>query len=72
MWGTETSTSEEIQEVFNDEIERKSRQVFNKEGIRPFLEGMDGATVRELFRGLLDEDDIALLTRIADNDCEGG
>ena len=42
------STSKEIQEVFQAEIEQKSRQVLNKEGIKPFLEGLDGFQIERL------------------------
>lgn len=65
------STDEEIAEVFNDDINRKSQQVFNKHGIMPFLEGMDSCQIKELYRGLLDEDDHALLQKILDADFEG-
>ena len=65
------STDEEIAEVFNDDINRKSQQIFNRQGIMPFLDGMDSCQIKELYRGLLDEDDHALLQRILDNDPEG-
>jgi len=66
------STDEEIAEVFNDDINRKSQQVFNRQGIMPFLDGLDSCQIKELYRGLLDEDDRKLLRRILDNDPEGG
>ena len=64
------SDTKEILEVFNDEINHKSRQVFNKMGILPFLDGMTNIQIKDLYRGLLDEDDLALLTRIVQQ--EGG
>lgn len=34
------STSEEIQEVFEQDIARQTAQVANRSGMRPFLEGV--------------------------------
>lgn len=62
------STSKEIQEVFNDEINKKSQQLFNRAGIKPFLDGMNSYQIKELYQGILDEDDRALLTRILQQD----
>jgi len=65
------STSKEIREVFNDDIERKTRQLINKRGMVPFLDGMNSCQIQELFHGLLDEDEIAFFARILENQQKG-
>ena len=36
------SSEEEIYEVYSEDIERKTKCVLGKRGIRPFLEGLSG------------------------------
>lgn len=60
------STEEEIRAVFEQDIAEKSKQVINRQSILPFLDGMEGMSIQELYWGLIDEEDIALLQRIAE------
>ena len=68
------STDEEIREVFEQEIEEKSKTVLNKRGILPFLDGMgvDNLSIQELYWGIIDDDDQELFQRILDGDEDGG
>ena len=50
------STSAEIQEVFEQAIEKMSRIVYNKQGAKPFYNGLRGFHEFGLYDGLhLDE-----------------
>jgi len=56
------STDEEIFEVFQDEINQKSKQVKQKFGDVVFYEGLRGMSVRNMFD--LDDEDAELLGRL--------
>lgn len=68
--GTEISTDEEIREVFESDIADKTRIVKSKHGVLPFLDGLESMQIEELLFGLVDEDDLALLARILENEGE--
>ena len=57
------STSQEIQEVLREDINRKSQQVFHRAGIIPFLDGLKNFHIEPF---ILDEEDRELLRRILD------
>ena len=59
------SDTKEILDVFYSDIKNQERQVINKSGIYPFLEGLDGFQIEDYN---LDEEDRILLTRISDKD----
>lgn len=50
------STSEEINEVFTEDIDRMTRTVSNKSGIYPFLDNMNGMSVVDMRRELRGDD----------------
>jgi len=58
------STKEEISEVFNHEISVKSDLVRRKQGILPFLDGIDGFYTFDPLNGILSEEDRKFLRRI--------
>ena len=62
------SSDEEIREVFEQDIAEKSKQVINNQSILPFLDGMDGMSIKELYWGVFDEDDRELLQKILDGE----
>ena len=64
------STSEEIREVFEQDIREKEKIVYNEHGVLPFLDGMVGVSTQELYWGILDEDDRELLQCILDKDTD--
>jgi hypothetical protein len=47
------STSEEIAEVYNTDIIRMSKIVYNKAGITPFFAGLTGYSVFNLYSGVI-------------------
>jgi hypothetical protein len=64
------SSTDEILDVFYDDIERKSKLVRGKFGDLPFISGAEGMTVRHLYD--LDEEDHDLLARIYYNMIQNG
>ena len=50
------SESKEIREVFYDEIATKSRIVRTKQGIIPFLDGIDGCHIIDLYWGVISDE----------------
>ena len=46
------SSSEEIQAVYEEDICRMSRCVYNKQGLAPFFEGFKGFGIESLHDGL--------------------
>jgi hypothetical protein len=46
------STSEEINEVFREDIDRMTRMVVSKSGVYPFLDNMNGMNVIDMRREL--------------------
>ena len=63
------STSDEIQEVYEQDIRDKTRIVYNKQGIQAFLD-KEGIQIKGLYDGLVTSDDRELLQRILDNDSQ--
>ena len=63
------STDEEIREVYEAEIREKVKIILNKQGIMAFLD-KEGMQVKDLFDGLVNEDDRELLQRILDGDAD--
>lgn len=49
--GESVSTDEEIQEVYEQDIARKSLLVLNSKGIFPFLKSNEGMVIRHVFSG---------------------
>ena len=64
------SDTDEILDVFYDDIQRMERQIINKSGIYPFIEHMDGFQSEHIWG--LDEDDLDLLARCEDSEVEDG
>ena len=58
------STKEEISEVFNHEISVKSDLVRMKQGILPFLDGIDGFYTFDLLDGILSNENLRFIQRI--------
>jgi len=60
------SSDKEIAEVFQFDIAHKTKQVLNRDGVKPFLEGLEGFQVErlinlhpevgELFQEILNQD----------------
>ena len=63
------STSDEIQEVYEQDIREKTKIVYNKQGIQAFLD-KEGIQIKGLYDGLVTSDDRELLQRILDGDIE--
>jgi len=62
------STSEEINEVFREDIDRMTRMVVSKSGVYPFLENMNGMNVIDMRRELRGDDILVNMeTKDADN-----
>ena len=61
------SESDEIQEVYEQDIRDKTRIVYNKQGIQAFLD-KEGIQIKGLYDGLVTSDDRELLQRILDGD----
>jgi len=61
------STSEEIQEVFEQDIREKTKIVYNKHGIQAFLD-KEGMQIKDLYDGLVTSGDRAMLQRILNGD----
>ena len=62
------SDSQEIWEVYSGEIASKSKQVFNKFGAAPFLDGLDGMQTEPLMPLHPDVGDV--LTEVLNRDRE--
>ena len=60
------STSEEINDMFEEDIMRKTLQVYHRRGLLPFFAGIgkDSMAIQQTFFGILDDDDHRLLDRI--------
>ena len=58
------STTEEINEVFRDDIARKTNLVLRTSGIGPFLDYFDGFQVMRGFDGLFSDEDLKFIQRI--------
>ena len=63
------SESDEIQEVYEQDIRDKIKIVYNKQGIQAFLD-KEGIQIKGLYDGLVTSDDRELLQRILDGDNE--
>ena len=63
------SESDEIQEVYEQDIRDKTKIVYNKQGIQAFLD-KEGIQIKGLYDGLVTSDDRELLQRILDGDNE--
>ena len=62
------STSEEIREVFNQDIERKSKIVRDTKGVQAFYDRFQGMSIKSLLD--LDKEDRKLLARILEEDLQ--
>ena len=60
------STRDEILEVFNEDIERKSKMVRDRHGEIPFYDGFWGMSVRNIWD--LDLEDLELLSRLNEDE----
>lgn len=58
------SDTDEILEVFHDDIRGKEQQILNKSGIYPFINNLNGFQIEHIHG--LDEDDLELLARIGE------
>ena len=61
------STSDEIQEAFEQDISEKTKIVLNKHGIQAFLD-KEGMQIKDLYDGLVTSGDRAMLQRILNGD----
>lgn len=59
------SSSDEIQEVFEQDIRKTMQIVYNKYGIQAFLD-KEGMQIKDLFDGLVTSEDRDMLQRILD------
>ena len=64
------STEEQIREVFEQDIAEKSKQVINKQSILPFLDGLEGMSIQDLYWGILADEDMEFLQSILDAEVE--
>ena len=62
------SDTDEILDVFYDDIRQKENQVLIKSGVYPFVENLDGFQIEHRFG--LTEEELELLARISEQ--EGG
>lgn len=60
------SESEEIREVFYGDIATKSRIVRTKQGILPFLDGIDGCRIIDLYWGVISDANREFIARLGD------
>jgi exonuclease I len=65
------SKTEEIREVFEQDIREKTKIVYNKHGIQAFLD-KEGMQIKDLFDGLVTSEDRELLQRILDGEEDVG
>jgi hypothetical protein len=65
------SESDEIQEVFEQDIANKTRQVSNKFGSSPFYDYFSGLQIKRILDGVISSEDEDMIERLYNSMQEG-